>query len=631
MGSKEWGSRRCDTLVSIRKRRVEKRQRATAGTGVGMTSLMAAANEAKLLQLARTHYAAQLTDGEERVLRNSVRPMADDGKKGEIGKYRIRGEFLRWLVNDRRVAELLDKDGLTIDSAKIEGTVDMRGATVPFDVSLSYCSVMDMVMAESAEIRSVTIRNSVLFGGMTLEHATLTGSLLMPEGFISKGSIDLSGVHVGGDLQMSGAVIADKALYLSGAEIHGAAFLDGITSGGKLVAVDTKFGGEVGLSGSKFAGTLMMSNSTFAGNLLMDGVTVTGMLNLQGVNVAGIVVLSSAKLQAAGSSMTMRSGVVAGNVFLTSSEPGAKDYFEAKGKVDFSQATVKGQLVVSSASMTELDCSMARLGTLTWVDVQNASKTKLTLVGASMTSLTDEKKSWPAKGGLTVRGFSYDRIPLVVPQSFKYGETALKMDSGAANPDDRIAWLKLQTDSEITNSQPWLQLAAFVKARGNPSGAKRVTFEMERVQARNEGIATRGLTYVYDVIEENPLRLFLPVLLLWAFGWLIFWRARRMAAMAPTEKDAYAHFEEKGKEPAHYPPFSAAVYTLENVLPVVKLGQDALWHPNPTLRPEMRTHPKRWMPRMTYGWLSALRWVLIVVGWVLALILAAAIGDTFKG
>jgi hypothetical protein len=81
-----------------------------------------------------------------------------------------------------------------------------------------------------------------------------------------------------------------------------------------------------------------------------------------------------------------------------------------------------------------------------------------------------------------------------------------------------------------------------------------------------------------------------------------------------------------------YPKYQPFVYTLENAVPLIKLGMDEKWTPNPS--PEFR---QPWYPRIHflyflsgYGWLNFWRWALIVGGWVQATIFAAAVADRFR-
>jgi hypothetical protein len=423
----------------------------------------------------------------------------------------------------------------------------------------------------------------------------------------------------------------DETLGLSKADIRGGFFLEKLRCAGPIVMVDAKLGSEALMNHAQIGGDLVMAGSTFAGSIMLDNAEIAGNLGLDHTQIGGTVYLGGSQLNGAGdNSLFMRNAVVDGDLYLVTDLKNPAVLFHSAGTVDIGQATFKGAVVIRGAEMPKFDATNATIGNLEWTKIGNADKTGLVLNGATVKSFVDGRDSWPAKGNLHVRGFVYDQIDLAKATSANVRSAAAMANNGGTDPGERIEWLKLQSDAAQLNSQPWLQLAKFIKSRGNVAGSKRVIFTMERIQAAHTGVVNRSLTLVYDVVEENPLRLFFPVLLLWMFGWIIFWRARRMAAMAPIEQDAFEHFEEHGKPPAHYPPFSAAIYSLENVLPVVKLGQDGAWGPNPSVQPERRRWPAHWVPRMSYGWLATLRWMLIVVGWVLALVLAAAIGDQFR-
>jgi hypothetical protein len=59
-----------------------------------------------------------------------------------------------------------------------------------------------------------------------------------------------------------------------------------------------------------------------------------------------------------------------------------------------------------------------------------------------------------------------------------------------------------------------------------------------------------------------------------------------------------------------FPCFNAWVYGADVVLPIIDFGQDSAWRPN---------------PRASWGtWGENLRWLFIVVGWVLASLFVAA-------
>jgi hypothetical protein len=105
--------------------------------------------------------------------------------------------------------------------------------------------------------------------------------------------------------------------------------------------------------------------------------------------------------------------------------------------------------------------------------------------------------------------------------------------------------------------------------------------------------------YGYD-----PLRAFWEVLALSALGWVIYRRSYLNGNIVPIDKDAYQAFKAEGVAPPSHGRFSALVYSVENSLPLVKLGQADKWQPDPdshgmpTQKKPMSARPKRF-------WLSS--------------------------
>jgi hypothetical protein len=74
--------------------------------------------------------------------------------------------------------------------------------------------------------------------------------------------------------------------------------------------------------------------------------------------------------------------------------------------------------------------------------------------------------------------------------------------------------------------------------------------------------------------------------------------------------------------PAAYPKLYPLVYTLENAVPLVRLGQDEKW------APDQQYPGTTWFTN--YWFLMWARWLLILSGWFQATVLAAALSGRFK-
>jgi hypothetical protein len=128
-----------------------------------------------------------------------------------------------------------------------------------------------------------------------------------------------------------------------------------------------------------------------------------------------------------------------------------------------------------------------------------------------------------------------------------------------------------------------------------------------------------------------------------ALGWIVHRRAQRVGAMAPTDKDAYAEFR-KGRTPAHYQPFNPLIYSIENCIPLVKLGQDERWQPDPNpqrcappvaggkLRRVLDSALDPFVPdwAMTPAALRWIRWIMIGLGWLLATFFVAGLSGIIR-
>ncbi len=95
----------------------------------------------------------------------------------------------------------------------------------------------------------------------------------------------------------------------------------------------------------------------------------------------------------------------------------------------------------------------------------------------------------------------------------------------------------------------------------------------------------------------------------------------------PTDKDAYTSFKLYRQLPAHYDGFHALIYSLENSLPFVKLGQVDHWQPDP--RPMAfvwcSTVYRFTVCASLAGALRCFQWFQILSGWVLGTLFIAGV------
>ena len=208
----------------------------------------------------------------------------------------------------------------------------------------------------------------------------------------------------------------------------------------------------------------------------------------------------------------------------------------------------------------------------------------------------------------------------------------------------RLRWLARVQEFTL---QPYQQLAKVLRESGYSRGARQVLFEMEhRRRAREDNrwdqrvwgwILKLTIGYGHKSWRALWCLLGLIVGLAFGFGYL-------GGAMVPSDKDAYATFEQRGEPPNYYPSFNALIYSVENAFPLVSLGVKDHWEPNPggvRTMPVLRCRVLQamygfslcnWHPFRIYApWiLRVWLWFQILAGWVLATLFVAGLTGVVK-
>jgi hypothetical protein len=110
--------------------------------------------------------------------------------------------------------------------------------------------------------------------------------------------------------------------------------------------------------------------------------------------------------------------------------------------------------------------------------------------------------------------------------------------------------------------------------------------------------------------------------------WFLFWIGYRSGAIVPTVKESYLSFKTSETVPGDYPRFNAFVYSADNALPLLKLGQAEHWQPDPDpsnnlWRVATLGETSFWMSLS--GVLMVFKWAEIIFGWFFATMGIAAI------
>jgi hypothetical protein len=534
----------------------------------------------------------------------------------------IEAELIRWICADRRARDLVDPVGIAIHAAEINGELRLDYIAIPFPITFLRCAIVN-----DASFRAVRATEMNFDGcwvkALVGDGVTVAGSVLLRDGFRADGQVAFRGAQIGGDLDCAGGQFINPtdgkgsegvALSASGitvqgdvllrrgfraegevrlraariegslscvggtfinppragksgdaltmhlASVRGTVFLtDGFRAEGATRLLTTQIGGNLECDGGVFRNPYTgVSGSGEA--LIGDGMTVKGNVYLQNrFSAEGEVSLLDAQIGATlgciggvfrnprqgtegtGRALTADRSNIKGDVFVS-------DGFIAEGRVRFPGAHIGGDL-------------HSRDGRLLAAE--------LDLRGASVSALWDNLASWPNQGNLYVDGFVDARIA-----------------DGPADATTRLKWLSLQ---RAFTTQPYLQLAKVIRDGGDENGAQQVLITMEDRGWDNSGDRHWTDPLVRWPLEVtvgygyDPLRAFWEVLGLSALGWIVYRRSYLASRMVPTDDKAYHAFHTDAQLPPSYSRFSPAIYSLENSLPLVKLGQAAKWQPQPTV------------------------------------------------
>jgi hypothetical protein len=558
----------------------------------------------------------------------------------------VRAALIRWLCVDHAARESIDPRGIQIYGAKIEGELDLSFVAVPFPLSLCCCGLQEetklrflqiptvsfsgswvrSLQAESAVVKGTLslsngfraegevnlvgaqIGSNLDCGAGTFKHAAgktlradrvnVQGSVFLRNGFLAEGEVRLLGAQIGGNLECNVGTFKNasgKALSADRMVVQGSVFLrDGFIAEGEVRLLGSKIGGNLECNAGQFKNpgglALNADRIDVQGNVLLSsGFVAEGEVNLPGAQIGNNLACDAGAFKNPGGRalngdgvnvcgfVYLRSGFAAeGEVNLLSAQVGDNlecdggSFRNAGGKaLNADRITVLGNVLLRNGFGAEGEVRFANAvikGTLVWTGVREPSRVLLNLRSATAGAIQDEKASWPSQGKLDLDGFVYSHIA-----------------SGMTDAKNRLAWLELQ---QPFTPQPYRQLAKVLSDAGVERGSLRVLYKMEdRLWQEEHSVSRLLLRWPLSLVVGYgyyPLRALLGLLILVAIGWGVYAGAAAHKAMTPKEEKAYAYFKQNGTPPSHYEPFSPVVFSLENSLPLVKLGQTDYWQPDPS-------------------------------------------------
>jgi hypothetical protein len=611
----------------------------------------------------------------------------------------IRAGLIRWLCIDHEARSYVDPRGIQVHGARIEGSLDLSFVRLRYPLSLRCCSLKEEVRLRFLRIptinfsgswvRSVNaerakIKGSVFFSNgfcsegevqflgarigsnfdcgagrfrnpagkaLRADRIRIRGSLFLRNAFVAEGEVRLLGAEVGGNFECNDGSFSNpggSAISGDRMSVQGSVFLrDGFAAEGEVRLLGAQVNGNLECNGGKFknlsGSALNADRINVKGNVLLhNGFAAEGAVDLPGAQIGNNLACDAGIFKNSGGTalnadsvnvrgfVFFRAGFSAdGEVNLLSAQIG--DNLECDGgtlrnsgrvALNADRIGVQGDVLLRDGFAAEGEVRLADAvvrGTIVWTGVRNPDRLSLNLSNASAGAICDDKSSWPDSGRLNLDGFIYNHI-----------------SSGLTDTKNRLAWLKLQ---QPFTPQPYRQLAKVMHNAGVDRGARRVLFAMEdHLWKEEHTLAATLFRWPLSLVVGYgyyPIRALAGLAILVLVGWGVFAAARLAGVMAPRDEAAYAQFKTTGHAPSHYEPLAPFVYSLENSLPLVKLGQTDRWGPDPA--PDARPSNKE-AQRATNssdpassslfaspGFLLVFQRLQVLLGWILATLFVAGV------
>lgn len=498
----------------------------------------------------------------------------------------IRADLVRFLALGGDMHNPVHEEGVMLRGGWISGGLDLQQCKAPARLDLRKCEFVGEPILTAASLPELVFCGSRV-PGLTADRLKVMGNIFLNDGFEAKGEVRLLSAEIGGNLECSGGKFTDlngDALTADGMILTGDVVLqDGFEAQGEVRLLGARIGGNLVCSGGKF-----IHRDGFA--LACDRMTVAGDIFLHGgFQAQGVVRLLGAK--------------IGGDLACS----GGEFTYPVGDALDGNGMTVKGAVFLRKSTITGA----------------------INFAGAQFGTLIDDADCWGHRGH-TLDGLRYESIV------------------GPLDAPGRIAWLQTQRADQLDNRdfkpQPWEQLIKVLREMGHSGEAAEVAIAKQdamRSAGRIEGPLRRPLHWLYGALAGygyRPLRAFIAMFCLFLASAFFFQIGADYGYMGPSTPllnnadvssevaATCGHAREAGKKlwtvcsamPPEYTTFQPLLYSLDLILPLVDLQQEADWAPI-----------VQSAQGDTLGYGTFLRWLMwfeILFGWTASLMLVAILG-----
>ncbi|MFD7032969.1 oxidoreductase [Streptomyces sp. NPDC059917] len=442
---------------------------------------------------------------------------------------------------------------LKLRGARITGRLDLSGGTVDPYVEVQSCRFDSEVQLSETRLGTLRLVDCAV---PRLDAARLhtAGDLHLLRCRVARG-IRLTDAQIGTDLLISELVVQR--------DNRGRAIAaDGMSVAQDFQADLIKTYGEVSLRGAKIGVSMSLRGARLSnpyGRLALNAPTLT---------VERTLYLTSIALSSGNGDPGATPPYGWGQ---TPTRGGRARRFECRGGLRLDDGRFGDAVDFYGARFVltqEQEISLRRIQTpeLRFVGEQ-PERGRVVVSGAKVVKLVDQSTSWPAApGAVSMEGFVYENL---APR----GHFPLAR---------RLAWAEASTAEY--SPEPYERLAAVLRASGEDADAREVLLAKMRRRRATLPPAAKAWGYLQDwtmAYGYRPGRAALWMAVLWAAGAVLF----SMHDPQPIKAD-------------EHPQWSAALFALDLLLPVIDLGQQG-----------------QWLLKGGWQWGAS---VLVLLGWVLA-------------
>ncbi len=276
---------------------------------------------------------------------------------------KLRASLIAWLCTDPEASSFLTHRGLSIVGAKIEGTLNLKFASLEFPMVFRRCTFTEPIRLEWAKVKFLDLSGSYLASSQICDvsGSQVTASLeargihvesdVLLRNVKSTGLVSLEGATIRRNLDCSNGKFQNSeepALVAQGAEIKGTALFRNVTVTG-LVSLDrATIGGDLigddGTFKNPKGSAVELSSAEIKGAVLFRNVTAAGLVDLFATTIGGDFDCRKGKFENPGNpSLRAKLAEIKGYVYLS-------DEFKSTGEVSLSATTIGGDLDCSKGT-----------------------------------------------------------------------------------------------------------------------------------------------------------------------------------------------------------------------------------------------------------------------------------------